>query len=67
MYEKNANGIFVNPADNPSHILIQWTNPQERPRELWLNRLNRDIAFIEVDGVRYVRACEYVERFEVLD
>ena len=67
MYEINDHGIFADPTDSPSRLLVKWTDPRERPRELWFNKLGKQIAHIEVDGVRYIRAPEYVESCEVLD
>lgn len=67
MLVKNSHGIFVNPSDNPSRLLVKWKDYREHPRELWFNKLDHEISHVEIDGVRYIRAPKYEESCEVLD
>lgn len=66
MFVKNDSGVFVNPSDNPCHLQVVWTDYHERAKELWLNRCGREIAYIDIDGVRYM-PVRYRESCEVLD
>ena len=59
--------LGVQEGDNPSCLRIHWTDWRENARELWFNKLDREIAYIEVDGVRYMRVKPYTESCEVLD
>jgi len=47
--------LGVNAGDNPSCIRIYFTDRRAHARELWFNKLDKQIAYIEVDGVRYYK------------
>lgn len=57
----------VSPKDNPVRLRIHWTDYRDLEMEMWFNRMDREIAYIEIDGVRYLPVKPYRESCEVID
>lgn len=63
----NGNRVNVIAGDEIALISVHFTDRRELTRDIPIALNGRVIDFIEVDGVRYVRAPEYLDSCEVLD
>ena len=59
--------LGVRDNDNPSRLRIHWTDWREIELEIWFNKLDRSVAYVDIDGVRYMPARPFEESCEVLD
>lgn len=50
---KEVDGVWVRQHDVPCLVQIVFTDPAERPRDLLLNLLGREIDHIDVGGKTY--------------
>lgn len=68
-WKQLPNGQTVNVIDHDevAVISVHFTDKRELTRDFPIALNGRVIDFVEVDGVRYVRAPEYVESCEVMD
>lgn len=68
-WKQLPNGQTVNVIDHDevAVISVHFTDARELTRDFPIALNGRVIDFVEVDGVRYVRAPEYVESCEVVD